>query len=236
MNDEIEPLLTLLHLSDSALPIGGYSHSWGLETWIQKETIHDFATAEDAIKMLLANSIATQDGIACGVAYRCCLQGDFALLEKLNQHLSAAKWPAEIYQASTRLGQRLLRLAGETNFVTSLRGLDQSASIAAAKYPAEEFHHSTVFGWLAACAGVSETAAVSAFLQNSSNCLISSCVRLIPLGHTDGQRITVNLRPLIAQLTKESISKDIADMSAFAPLHEAACVDHESLYSRLFQS
>ncbi|MBU6454407.1 MAG: urease accessory protein UreF [Cyanobacteria bacterium REEB67] len=236
MSDEIEPLLTLLHLADSALPIGGYSHSWGMETWIQKETIHDFGTAEEAIRLLLVNSIASQDGIACGVAYRCARDQDFQKFNLLNEHLSAAKWPPEIYQASTRLGQRLLRLASETNFVASLKGLDQSKNIDGAVYSAEEIHHSAVFGWLAACAGVSERAAVSAFLQNSSNCLISSCVRLIPLGHTDGQRITVNLRPLIARLTEEASSKEMADMSAFAPLHEGACVAHENLYSRLFQS
>ena len=235
MSEDIESLLTLLHLSDSALPIGGYSHSWGLETWIQKETIADFATAEEAIKILLINTIAPQDGIACGIAYRCALEANFENFHLLNDHLSAAKWPTEIYQASARLGQRLLRLAGETKFVPSLKGLDQTNADNQHK-GREDFHHSAVFGWLAACAGVSETAAVSAFLQNSSNCLISSCVRLIPLGHTDGQRITVNLRPLIARLTKQSIGREVADMSAFAPLHEEACVAHENLYSRLFQS
>lgn len=225
-SSSIESQLTLLQLADSAIPIGGYSHSWGLETWIQNEVITDACTAREAIFQLLSRSIATQDGIACGIAHRFCLGGQPERMHDLNQLLTASKWSKEIFQASIRMGHRLLKLALETNLVSSLRSLDS----------AREYHHSIVFGWLAACADASELSTLSAYLQSSSNGLISACVRLIPLGHTDGQRITVAMRPLIVKLAQQCSQKQQDDISSFIPMHEAATLAHETLYSRLFQS
>ena len=37
----------LLQINDSLFPIGGYSHSYGLETYIQKGIVQDLETAEE---------------------------------------------------------------------------------------------------------------------------------------------------------------------------------------------
>ena len=229
-----DPLLALMQLTDSALPVGGYSHSWGLETWVQEGAIHDAETAYQTICSLLTQSIAVQDGIACGCANRLGASSKIEQVDTLNQYLTASKWSKETYQASVRMGSRLLKLATETSFVDDLRGLSIRKNDATDA--ATTLHHSVVFGWLTACAQVPESAAINAYLQNSAASLVSACVRLIPLGHTDGQKILVNLRPLIAQMTEKSVGREIAEISSFAPLHEHACFAHESLYSRLFQS
>ena len=39
----------LLQVNDALFPIGGYSHSQGLETYIQRGIVHDADTARDTI-------------------------------------------------------------------------------------------------------------------------------------------------------------------------------------------
>lgn len=214
-------LLALLQLCDSALPIGGYSHSWGFETWVQRETLKTAKEVEGAISTLLTLSMAPQEGIACALAYQYSQSGSFEDFQRLNQYLTASRWTVETAKASIALGQRLKNLAVNLDWST---------------LPEGEHHHAAVFGWLACALGISAHDAVAGYLFSSANSLVSACVRLIPLGHTDGQKILLALQETIQQQTILCLKAELEDLGGFAPLQEWACEEHRDLYSRLFQS
>jgi urease accessory protein len=211
------PLLRLIQLSDSAFPIGAYSHSFGFEALIERDAIRNFDDARSAIEGVLQVSIAPQDGVACALAY----ESDEAGLLRLDEILSAMKWPREIQEASLQLGERLKRIALELGWCDA--------------FPAVS-HHAVVFGYLCKRLDLSRADAVSTFLFTSVTTLASACVRLVPLGHTDGQRIISESAEVVARLTQSCLAADESDIAAFAPVHEHACVEHEQLYARIFQS
>ncbi|WP_218082860.1 urease accessory protein UreF [Anthocerotibacter panamensis] len=215
-------LFALLQLCDSALPIGGYSHSWGLETWVQEGVLTSGREVEAALQTLLYQSIAPQDGLACALAHRYGTQGELENFQRLNQYLSASRWALEPAQGSRLMGERLKRLVLELGWVDP--------------FPAGEHHHAAVFGWLTGILEIRCAEAVTGYLFNTLNSHVSACVRLIPLGHTEGQKILARLQPTLQELVPVCLGGELEDLSGFAPLHEWACKEHESLYSRLFQS
>jgi urease accessory protein len=215
-------LIRLLQLCDSSYPLGAYSHSWGLETWTQREQLRNAADVQKAIATLLRLSIAPKDGVAVRLGYQCAAENDSEKFRLLNVSLSATNWSPEIQVASLSMGERLKVLAQKLDW------LDETIS--------HPVHHSAVFGWISARLAIELSDAVTAYLCSSVCSHTAACVKLVPLGHTDGQKIIAGLA-----LTIESESATICQMQnpcirGFAPLHEQASFEHERLYSRLFQS
>jgi urease accessory protein len=224
------PLLSLLQMTDSALPIGSYSHSWGLETFVQNDTIKNADEATLAINTILRFTLAPREGIGAALAYRFEKSPNRVnnrnSLATLNNYLTASVWAGETHDASVNLGQRLLRLAESLGWCEA--GQDKTLG--------PECHHCVAVGFLAAKLGIDINELIPAYLFAGTTALVAALVKLVPLGHTDGQRIIAQSQPLIAELSISCLSATLADLGGFAPLSEWAAVEHQSLYSRLFQS
>ena len=64
----------LLQINDALFPIGGYSHSYGLETYIQKNIVYDIKTASDYIKNRLRYTICYTELLAARLAFEAAKQ------------------------------------------------------------------------------------------------------------------------------------------------------------------
>ncbi len=226
----------LLQLTDSALPIGSYSHSWGLEAAVQAGHLRDRAGVQQYLLGILYMSLAPFEGRACALAYRLAQSGSQSGVQELHRHLQATRWAAEPRQASLDLGKRLAQLA------------ERTWGIPVPKPEGEPLHHPLVFGWICAQAGIGLEDTLRAFLFSSLTGWVSAAVRLVPLGHTEGQSLLAQLHkpiesalqqeilPIAKQIERPKIPLDYPALSSFTPLQERDCQAHQQLYSRLFQS
>ena len=99
----------LLQVNDALFPIGGYSHSQGLETYIQKGLVHDEKSAEEYIRNRLRWSLAYTDLLAVRLAYEYAKQEELEKLEELEELLEASRIPAEQREAARKMGSRFAK-------------------------------------------------------------------------------------------------------------------------------
>src|SRR5215470_7542387 len=95
-------LLRLLHLADSALPIGSTAHSFGIETLAEEAAV----TPENLESFLRA--YFEEAGALDGVYVRRAWKGDD--LQVLSEEFSARKPARESREASLKLGRRFAEL------------------------------------------------------------------------------------------------------------------------------
>jgi urease accessory protein len=203
-------LLHLLQLADSALPVGGMAHSFGLESLVEFGFVQP-----DGLEAFLRGWLAEAGALEAAFCARACSTP--TEFDTLNVRLAARKPARESREASAAMGRRLLDLAARAY------GIDTPA--------AREFQYPCCFGYVAGVLQIPMLEAAAAFLHQSTAGLISAGQRLMPLGHTQAQTILFRLKPAIVEAAGSNI-----DAPSFTPLVETASMCHSRLATRLFIS
>ena len=76
-------LLHLLHLTDPTLPIGGFAHSAGLETYVQQGIVKDAATTKSFVEQMLAQNVRYNDAAFLSMTYDAAQTNDFEKILRL---------------------------------------------------------------------------------------------------------------------------------------------------------
>lgn len=223
--------LALLQLCDTALPIGGFSCSNALETYTQRGLIADAAALQEWLATLLRHAIQGGHLLPVALAYRATAAADWPQLIRLDQTLSAMKHGRELRDASEKMGQGLLRLAQQVwpgPAVESVAALRQQGRLVG--------HHAVVFGLLGHALGLTERASVEAAGYQWLSGMIGAALRLLPLGQTAGQRLLSDLLMHLPAIADDIGLQAWDDLGSAAPEFDIRAMEHETLYSRLFQS
>jgi urease accessory protein len=223
--------LRLLHLADSALPIGALAHSFGLETLVAHDLL-DVTTLPEFLRGFLEES-GLQEAAFCLAGWRLShggnkFAGDWLLL---NEKLGARKTARESRSASASLGR---------TFLTAVALLEKSDQLCEALQVSSEsgglIHHSIAFGLVGGVLKIAENSTVLAYLHQSIASLVSACQRLLPLGQNAATKILWQLKPAIIETAMRSMECVLDDATCFMPLLDWGAMEHPGLTTRLFIS
>jgi urease accessory protein len=223
--------LRLLQLGDSALPVGGYTHSWGLETAVARRLVHDAATLERWTRAWLRESLGPLEGVVTAAVCRGVQEGHWNAVAEANELVDASLNPTALRSASREMGRQLLQLAFTWEW--------SRGRVAQLETNADEesiWHYCVTFGALAAIADATPAEALGVFLNQAVLGMIAAGVRGIPIGHTHAQQILAYLHGDVEELTQSLAGQELHIAGSGSPYYEVLCHEQPRLYTRLFRS
>jgi urease accessory protein len=229
--DEVLPeaaLYRLLIWLSPSYPVGAFSYSSGIEWAVEAGDIKSSETLRQWLEAMLTAGAGFNDGVFFAHAHRAVTRGDDAALIEVAE-LAAAFVPSrERLLETTTLGRAFVEVTTAAWPCAALGRLQELWQGPLA-YP-------VAVG--AACAGhgIPLGPAMQAFLTAVVANWISAGVRLIPLGHTDSQRLLRVLEPAVAATAQRALAATFDDLGSATFRADLAGIRHETQYTRLFRS
>jgi urease accessory protein len=192
-------------------PIGSFNFSHGLEAAVEMKFIHDSFTLENWISNLITDGSGKTDIILLSNAYR----------GKNINELALALCPSkERWIESIKLGK---------SFSKNIRD-NWSYNIE------DDLAFPVALGKAGSFFSIPLDQLLIIFLQSFASNLITFGIKHIPLGQSAGQKILVNLIPVIQAQSMKYKNYDITDIGSSAFISDLASMYHENLKNRIYQT
>ena len=309
----------LLQLNDATFPIGSYTFSWGLETFVQQGIIHDSKSAEAFISSELSGSFLYSDLLAVRLAWEAsgvgsagaahcasgigsagemhcassvgkareahcasgvgnageahctsgvgkaneahsasctgnvpepnnaslvCTVPSWQKLQALDEIYGASRGPFELREGSRKLATRFEKttdafceiplLANGTHGENSTGRTSEMHGAKTAAYQAVYFP--VAYGAHCAERGIPLEECLAAFTYSQVSARVTTCVKLVPLSQSEGQRILYSLMKNFSDLVAKCFTLSENDLCRSSPGLDLRAMQHEYLYSRLYSN
>lgn len=218
--------LHLLQLASPSLPIGAYSYSEGIEALVTQGIIQNHATLAHWLTQELHQGAIRLEAAMMLRAYQAAQGEDWEKLRFWNDWTTAAKETEELRHQSWQMGRSLTRLL--LSLAPALQQPLQSLGF--------EGNYGIVFGVAASYWQIDPQSACLAYFHSWASNLISAAVKLVPLGQTTGQQVLIQLYPAIGETAQQLPHVRDDELSSWGWSLTLASMNHQTQYSRLFQS
>lgn len=222
----------LLQVNDALFPIGAYSHSYGLETYIQKGLVTSTEDAWGFISRRMRYGFCYNEFLSARLAYEYAAESRIDRIMKLEDLLEASRIPREIREAGRKLGSRFIKTVRDMGIPFER---DVFRTYCEARKGASATH-SIVYGVFCAAAGISCEDAMEHYLYAQTSSMVTNCVKTIPLSQTDGQRLLYRSQELFQEILECLDGLTEEDLCLSTPGFDIRCMQHEGLYSRIYMS
>lgn len=224
-----QALLRLLQLASPALPVGAYSYSEGLESVIDAGKMPTVQILQEWLTQELQIGSMRTEAAILAQSYGAAERRDWAGVVSWNQQLSALREAEELRSQSWQMGRSLLRLFVDLE----PDGLDAAL---VATLQSDGCNGAIAFSLVAAQWHLGMRTTVLGYLYSWATNLVGAGIKLIPLGQTAGQRLLLNLQPVIEAATTAALVLPVEQLGSCGWGVTLASMTHETQYSRLFRS
>jgi len=218
-----DPILWLFQANDTAYPSGAYAHSFGLEELVECAVILTPAALENFLLKQILPALLTFEIPAFARAHTAAVQADVAALLALDRELDGWRIPAELRDASRRIGSQRLDLLAQ---------LDPTPLLCEYRALAPRSHHLVVTAL--ELSGLPVDHAARAFAFQILAGLAAASMKLIRIGQTACQQILRRVLIALGEGIDHSLCQPVDGW--FNPLLEIASLRHARANSRLFIS
>lgn len=218
-----DPWLWLLQANDTAYPSGAYAHSFGLEELVEAGVVSRAEDLEKFLTQQILPSLLTFEIPFFARAHAAAVAGDVEALLALDAELDAWRIPAELRDASRRIGSQRLDL---------LVQLDPTPLVIRHRECSPRSHHLIVTALELSNVPVAQAARAFAFQSIAG--LTASSMKLMRIGQTACQLISRRTLAALGEKIDASLSQPVDGW--FNPLLEIASLRHARAHARLFIS
>ncbi|MCO5131639.1 MAG: urease accessory protein UreF [Xanthobacteraceae bacterium] len=216
--------LHLLRLVSPSLPVGAFSYSRGLEAAVAARMVIDETSARNWILGTLEHNYAELDGALFWRMAHALERDDSERFLSWDAWLAAGRESRELALEDRQMGEALLRLLTDLDVSLARRGPGRAVT-----YPA-------MFAIAAHHWGIAPADALMGLIWSVVEAQVAAAIRLVPLGHTSGQRILIAAVPVVERAAENAASLPDDEIGNVAPALAMASAWHETQYSRLFRS
>ncbi len=224
-------ILSLFQLCDSNFPTGAFSHSYGLESYIQENKVHDRATFLQWLHAYVYEQLIYSDGLASRLVYEALEEDEFQKVWKIDRMLTVQNLPRETREGTQRMGERMLTLMESLYDIPVLTEYHDRIN------KKQSFGHpAIVFTMIGHHLEIPMSTTILYYLYSTVSTLVQNAVRAIPLGQTAGQKTIQEFNEALIGATEKILNLNEEDFGVVSPGLELSQMNHERVNIRIFMS